>query len=128
MKIKIVVYQFDEPDQDGDIILMDGIYIERDIPILWNFNPDRLPICVLRKEEAKRLFDSKFSKYRLAPGGIIKKCRKPTTIEKKHNPKLKRIIQEMEIVEFGLIPEDKEYNYVEITLPKPNNGETVTKG
>lgn len=105
-QIKIKIYEFDKPDRDGDIILSKGVSINKDIPVLWNFDVDKPPLCVLKKEEAVKLCNGLFGEYTMAPGGVIKKCRKPNRKELKENPKLKRIIEKMEIIELSLIPNE----------------------
>jgi hypothetical protein len=94
---------FNKPDKDGDIFLSEGITMNKEIPILWNWNPNK-PIGKLNPGDCEILFDYMFGNIKLNPGGIIKKMRKPTLKEKLKNPKLKRIIEEMEILEFSAVP------------------------
>ncbi len=127
-KIKIIfkLYEFDKVDKDGDMILSKGATIPEQVPVLWNWDSNRPPFCILRKQEAEKLFNAQFGKYLLAPGGRIEKSRKPTKEEKIKNPKLKRVIEKVKIMSYSLMP----YDEIEekIVLPEPNNGETVTKG
>jgi len=120
------LYEFDKVDKDGDMILSKGAIISEQVPVLWNWDSNRPPFCVLRKQEAEKLFNAQFGKYLMAPGGRIEKSRKPTKEEKIKNPKLKRVIEKIKIMGYALMPYDEIKEKTE--LPEPNDGETVTKG
>jgi len=119
-------YEFDKVDKDGDMILSKGAIISEQVPVLWNWDSNRPPFCVLRKQDAEKLFNAQFGKYLMAPGGRIEKSRKPTKEEKIKNPKLKRVIEKIKIMGYALMPYDEIKEKTE--LPEPNDGETVTKG
>jgi hypothetical protein len=104
MKIKIC--QFDVLDKDGDIILSEGITFAKELPILWNWNTERPPLAKLNPHECKLLFAEIFgcNEVSFFPEGIIKKMRKPTKKERAKNKHLKRIIEEIELIAFSVVP------------------------
>lgn len=87
---------------------------KRFVPILWNHDSNSKPLGFLTPKGIDVLMDIITSnediKIACDCGYIIKKMRKPTKAEEKENPGLKRIIEDIELLEcsFMLKQEDAE--------------------